>query len=88
MPDNELLDSVLLSLADAFEANKGHAVLVSPSSQEEWEPLREFLAGQSAEGLMRYGGKESWSCALTPKGYATYRPRIEALRALGRSKTA
>jgi hypothetical protein len=57
MSDNELLDSMFLSLADAFEANKGHAVLVRPSSQEEWEPLREFFARQSAEGLMRYSAR-------------------------------
>ena len=84
MSDSKLLDSVLLPLADAFEARKNHRVLVNPSSQEEWEPLRAFFADQFAKGLMDYNGtKPPWGCALTPKGYATYQPKIQALRALG-----
>jgi hypothetical protein len=86
MSDNDLLDPILLSLADNFEAGKGRRIVVSASSPEEWERLREFLAHQLAEGLMLYTGRESWNCKLTPKGYAKYLPRIRALRVLGPPK--
>ena len=89
--NNDLLDSMLLSLADEFEAHKPNSagIAVEPLPGE-WEALREFLAHQFAEGLMLYtgSGKPSWSVKLTPKGYATYMPRIRANRALGTAKTA
>ncbi len=84
MSKKQLLDPVLLSLADQFEANKGRFVIIKPSSVEEWEPLREFLALQVAEGLMNAFGTDSFR--LTPKGYATYLPRIRALRAFAPAK--
>jgi|HubBroStandDraft_6_1064221.scaffolds.fasta_scaffold626862_2 hypothetical protein len=91
MSDNELLDPVLLSLADDFEAHRpnsaGREIKPEPG---EWEALRELLARQFADGLMLYSGhgKPSWLVKLTQKGYTAHRPRIEALRALGRSKSA
>ena len=87
MSDNQLLDAILPSLADQFEANKGtRFLLIRPSSVEEFEPLRELLARQSAAGLMIVHGTDR--CRLTPDGYRAYLPRITALRALGSAKTA
>ena len=91
MSDNELLDSILLSLGDEFEAHRPNSagIAVEPLPGE-WEALREFLARQFAAGLMLYSGtgKPSWFVKLTQKGYMTHLPRIDALRALGRSKSA
>jgi hypothetical protein len=91
MSGNELLDSMLLSLADEFEAHRPNSagIAVEPLPGE-WEALRGFLARQFADGAMLYNGtgKPSWFIKLTQKGYITYRPRIEALRALGRSRSA
>jgi hypothetical protein len=87
MSNNELLDSILIPLAELFEMRQRLRKLpVSPSSPEEWEPLRDLLAHQFAEGLMLYSGTRSWNCELTPKGYATHLPRIRALRVFGGSK--
>lgn len=90
MSENEPLDSMLLPLADAFEAHKPNlaGVEVKPLPGE-WEPLREFLAQRFAEGLMVYSGtgKESWCVQLTQKGYTAYLPRIKAKRILGTVET-
>ena len=86
MSDEELLDPILLSLADEFEAHKPNSggVIVQPVNGE-WEALREFLARQYAEGLMLHSGtgKPSWSVKLTAKGYTKYLPLINAKRKLG-----
>jgi hypothetical protein len=84
MPDNTPLDDMLLPLADAYEVRRNRAVLVEVRSVEEWEPLREFLAQQFADGLMTYWGtgRPTWNVAFTDKGYSTYLPRIRATRAL------
>ena len=91
MTGNELLDPILLALADEFESHKTNSagVEVKPLPGE-WEVLREFLARQYAEGLMLYNGtgKVSWSVKLTTKGYTTYLPRIQAQRVLGTGKIA
>jgi hypothetical protein len=76
-PAADLLNPVLLVLADIFESNKGYFAEVRPSSDEEKVPLREFLAQQVAEGLMERQGD---SYRLTAKGYTTYLPQIRALR--------
>ena len=62
---DELLDSILVPLADLFESRKRRKLPVSPSSPEEWEPLRNLLAEQFAKGLMIYGGTTSWNCIRT-----------------------
>jgi hypothetical protein len=91
MSDNELLDSMLLSLADEFEAHKGNSAgrEIKPKPGE-WEALRALLARQFADGFMLYSGQgsPSWAVKLTQKGYTEHLPRIEALRALGRARTA
>jgi len=84
MSDTELLNPILLPLADNFEA-RGNGAYVEPSSLEEWEPLRAFLARLYAEGLISFQvlGRKMFGCQLTQKGYTTYLPMITALRALG-----
>jgi hypothetical protein len=91
MSDNDLLNSILRPLADDFEAHKPNSGgrEIKPEAGE-WEALRELFARQFAKGLMLYSGqgKPSWFVKLTPKGYVEYESRIEALRALGTSRTA
>ena len=84
MSENDILDSILLALADAYETHRNRAVLVEAQTPGEWEPLRAFLAQQSADGLMTYWGtgKPTWNVAFTDKGYSTYSTRITAKRAL------
>jgi len=80
-PATDLLDSMLLPLAELFEEPKTRArfVEIKPSSEEEKVSLREFLTQQVADGLMQEGiGGGSYH--LTPKGYKTYLPRIRYLR--------
>lgn len=83
MSSNHLLDPILPSLGDYFEAHKPNSagIEIKPLPGE-WEALRELLAHQFADGLMFYAGtgKPSWIVKLTPKGYSTYLPRIKALR--------
>jgi hypothetical protein len=80
-PATDLLDPVLLALADLFENPKTRARLVEikPSSEAETLPLRQFLAQQVADGLMDARGE---SYRLSPKGYTTYLQRIRYLRGL------
>jgi|HubBroStandDraft_6_1064221.scaffolds.fasta_scaffold00185_16 hypothetical protein len=77
-PAADLLDPVLLPLADLFESNKNHFAIIHPSSEEEKGPLREFLSQQVAEGLMVRSGSDSYR--LTPRGYTAYLSRIRSLR--------
>jgi hypothetical protein len=90
MSDNELLDPILPSLADGFEAHKSNfaGIEVKPLPGE-WEALRELLAHQFAAGLILYigTGKPSWIVKLTQPGYTTHWPRIQALRAIGTVRT-
>jgi hypothetical protein len=82
MKESEVLDSILLNLADVFEGGDSHRfATIEPSSVEEYEPLRECIAGMVAEGSLLNYMKGCYR--LTPAGYAKYKPRISALRALG-----
>jgi hypothetical protein len=78
---NQVLDQILLPLADVFEAGNTKRVTLTPSSSEEYEPLRECLAALTAEGSL--GDPENAKVyRLTPLGYAKYKDRINALRTL------
>lgn len=91
MSNTKLLDPILPSLADDFEAHRPNSAGIEIKPEPgEWEALRELLARQLADGLILYSGqgKPSWAVKLTQKGYIAHRPRIEAVRALGRSRTA
>jgi hypothetical protein len=91
MSDNDLLDPILPSLADDFEAHRpnsaGREIKPKPG---EWEALRALFAYQFASGFMLYSGQgnPSWIVKLTQRGYTEHLPRIEALRVLGRPKSA
>lgn len=82
MTTEEIWDSILLGLADNFEAGNRGLRTFSPSSPEEFEPLRECLAMKIAEGsLMDVQSMKVYR--LTSAGYEKYKPRIDALRMLG-----
>jgi hypothetical protein len=76
-PATDLLDPVLLPLADLFESDKGYFAVIQALSKDEEVPLREFLAQQVADGLMQ---EARGAYRLTAKGYTTYLPRIRYLR--------
>jgi hypothetical protein len=83
MTQNHILDEILLGLADEFEAGNRHFRTYDPSSAEEYEPLRECLAALIAEGYL-VDFQKTRSYQLTSSGYARYKTRIDALRALSR----
>lgn len=60
---DEVLDEILLGLADEFEAGNLHGRTFEPSCPEEFEPLRECLADMIAEGS---GGGCPLGDAATP----------------------
>jgi|HubBroStandDraft_4_1064222.scaffolds.fasta_scaffold2320161_1 hypothetical protein len=81
---SEILNELLLPLADEFEAGNPHGRTFDPSCPEEFEPLRECLADLIAEGWLAQRGPFK-IYVLTPDGYRNLKPRINALRALGKS---
>jgi len=81
MTQDEVLDEILLGLADEFEAGNRHFRTFSHSSPEEYEPLCECLASLIAEGSLGEFQKMK-GYQLTPAGYGKYKPRINALRVM------
>ena len=81
---DEVLDEILLGLADEFEAGNPHGRTFGPSFPEKFEPLRECLADMIAEGWLAQR-RPVKIYNLTPAGYRQFKPRIQALRALGQS---
>jgi hypothetical protein len=85
MSQETLLDEILPCLADEFETGNQSGRTIEPKSAEEFEPLRECLAMQVAEGwFLRTNFGKLNAYRLTKAGYAKYKPRIDALRALPR----
>lgn len=84
MQDGEILDALLLSLADLFESQvSNRCVTFEASSPEEFEPVRECKATLIAEGsVTNYLG--SGGLRFTPTGYTKYKDRVTALRVLRR----
>lgn len=70
-------------MADIFEAGNRTGRTITPADLEEYEPLRECIAGLIAEGSVvdPFGMK---IYHLTKAGYLKYRPFIDALRVLSR----
>jgi hypothetical protein len=83
MDQKKILDSILRSLADHFEAGKGHWQPIEPESAEEYEPLRECMANLLAEGSVIQATPGAKVYQLTARGYSIYKARIAALRVLG-----
>jgi hypothetical protein len=84
MTHDEILRSILLPLADEFEAGNTRAKTIDPASTEEYEPLRKCLATLMAEGSLTEFLIESQKTGmyqLTNEGYRKYKPRIDALQA-------
>ena len=80
----EVLDEILLGLADEFEAGNPHGRTYEPSCPEEFEPLRECLAEMVADGWLAQR-RQFKIYKLTPAGYSHYKARVQALRALGKT---
>jgi hypothetical protein len=83
MTKSEILDSILLPLADAFEAGKQAGCPITAANAEEYEPLRECLAEQIADGSLT-DPRRMKIYHLTKAGYLKHKPRIDALRSLPR----
>jgi hypothetical protein len=81
MDETAMLDSIFLPLADQYEAGNHHDVIIEPASPQEYEPLRELMAKLRSEGLIAKAHKIS-AYRFTDAGYAKFKPRIDALRAL------
>jgi hypothetical protein len=82
MVDIAILDSIVLPLADNYEAGNRHFVSITPSSFEEYEPLRVSLAELIAEESLE-NFEKTHVYRFTNKGYLKYKPRIGALRSMG-----
>ncbi len=82
--DHKVWNDILLTLADNYEAGNRHFVSFDHSAPEGFEPLRTCLAELVAEGSLE--NLEMKLYRLTDKGYLKYKPRIDALRSLGRSQ--
>jgi hypothetical protein len=81
----EILDQVLLPLADQFEAgNPHHWYGFQPGAVNEYEKLRECMAELAAErSVIRDPSGKLFQ--FSQSGYTKYLPRIRALRGLGGS---
>jgi hypothetical protein len=72
MTREQVLDEILLGLADEFEAGNRNGRWFAPSCLEEFEPLRECFACMVADGFA-WGlptGKV-WIVRLTPEATGT-----------------
>jgi len=82
----EILDQVLLPLADQFEAGNPHRYSFKPGHVTEYEGLRECMAELVAEGSVLRNSAGLFQ--FSQGGYAKYLPRIKALRTLKSSTPA
>jgi hypothetical protein len=81
LDQSEMLDEILLCLADEFEGGSRVGRTIEPKTAEEFEPLREMLAMQVAEGWLHHQNFGNLNVyRLTTAGYAKYKPHIDALR--------
>jgi hypothetical protein len=81
LDQHQMLDEILLCLADEFEGGSHVGRTIEPKTAEEFEPLRELLAVQVAEGWLHHQSFGKLNVyRLTNAGYAKYKPRIDALR--------
>lgn len=87
MTIDEVWDKFLLPLADVFESGNRRFVGSGDLDIETFEPVRECLAMKIAEGwLTDFDGIGAYR--LTAAGYARYKPRIDFLRAFGKTASA
>jgi hypothetical protein len=76
----DILDQLLLPLADQFEAGQPNHWYSFKTGVPEYEKLRECLAVLVAEGSVLRGFAGHFQ--FTKSGYSKYLPRVKALRAL------
>jgi hypothetical protein len=82
MTHDEILDSILLPLADEFEAGNRRGRAIDSASTES-EPLRKCVATLIAEGSITefmIASQRTGMYRLTAEGYRKYKPRIDSLR--------
>lgn len=85
LDQDQMLDEILLCLADEFEGGSRTGRIIEPKTAEEFEPLREMLAMQVAEGSLHHQSFGNLNVyRLTNAGYAKHKPRIDALRTLSK----
>jgi hypothetical protein len=81
LDQHQMLDEILLCLADEYEGGSRVGRTIEPKTAEEFEPLREMLVLQVAEGCLQHENCGKLDVyRLTNAGYAKYKPRIDALR--------
>ncbi len=77
--DREILEAVLLPLADQYEAGQGNRwVTLKETLPEEQGPFLETMAALRAEGSVRLSAGGDYQ--LTSTGYAKYAAKIKSLR--------
>ncbi|MGH9736899.1 MAG: hypothetical protein ACRD8A_20205 [Candidatus Acidiferrales bacterium] len=81
----QVLNDVLLSLADNFESDSPFWITIKQDSPNEFEPQRGCLTEMFSEGWLDRNGTPSRPVyKLTRAGYKHFQPQICALRVLGR----
>jgi hypothetical protein len=83
----EVLNDLLLPLADQFEAGDPNGLPLAPSSVDESEPFKECLAELVAEGWLA-SCRQKNHYKLTRDGYVHFEPRRNALRTMEKSIAA
>lgn len=78
--EQQLLESWFPALVDNYEGPDRNIWITVTCSVEEFEPLREFLASQIAQGLLKKNPGDGYR--LTNEGYLKHAPRVRAQRAL------
>jgi hypothetical protein len=78
MDKNDILATILKSLAARFEEGNRHHATFNPSTPEEEKPLREVLAELKAEGSIN---EMAGTYQFTSDGYKKYKPKIDWLTA-------
>ena len=78
--EQQLLESWFPALIDNYEGPDRNIWITITCPIEEFERVREFLASQIAQGLLKKSFGDGYR--LTSEGYLKYAPRVKAQRAL------
>lgn len=78
--EQQFLESWFPALVDNYEGPDRNIWITITYSAEEFEPVREFLASQIAQGLLKKTFGDGYR--LTNEGYLKYAPIVKAQRAL------
>jgi hypothetical protein len=83
MIDDNILNQILLPLADQYESGHSGRCVTLKVTPEEFEPFREAMAALRAEGSIKSFVGEGYQ--FTAAGYAKYAEKTHALRVLARA---